>query len=75
VSPNPLPPEGIWHSIGRRLSVSSDGEFDTYKVSVDMLQLANGKMFGPRRSAESYEVSGMINALAADRGALTGGTR
>jgi hypothetical protein len=75
VSRNPLPPGGIWHSIGRRISVSSDGEFDTYKVSVDMLQLANGKVFGPRRSAESYEVSGMINAFGSARGTLTGGTR
>jgi hypothetical protein len=74
VSPNPLPPGGIWHSIGRRLSVSSDGEFDTYKVSVDMVQLANGKMLGPRRSAESYEVSGMINVIVTGRGARANGT-
>ncbi|HEY4837146.1 MAG TPA: hypothetical protein VIH72_00975 [Candidatus Acidoferrales bacterium] len=67
VSTNPLPPGGIWHSIGRRLSVSSDGEFDTYKVSVDMVQLANGKLLGPRRSAESYEVSGMINVVIGRR--------
>jgi hypothetical protein len=75
VSRIPLLPGGIWHLIGRRISVSSDGEFDTYKVSVDMLQLANGKMFGPRRSAESYEVTGMINAFGSASGTLTGGTR
>jgi hypothetical protein len=69
VSTNPLPPEGIWHSIGRRLSVSSDGEVDTYKVSVDMVQLANGKILGPRRSAESYEVSGMIDVVIIGRAA------
>jgi hypothetical protein len=74
VSPNPLPPGGIWHSIGRRISVSSDGEFDTYKVSVDMVQLANGKMLGPRRSAESYEVAGMIDVVIVGRGALASGT-
>jgi hypothetical protein len=70
VSPNPLPPGGIWYSIGRRISVSSDGEFDTYKVSVDMVQLANGRTLGPRRSAESYEVAGMINVVIIGRGAL-----
>lgn len=73
VSSNPLPPGGIWHSIGRRISVSSDGEFDTYKVSVDMLQLANGKTLGPRRSAESYEVAGMIEAVIIGRGARANG--
>jgi hypothetical protein len=74
VSANPLPPGEIWHSIGRRISVSSDGEFDTYKVSVDMVQLANGKTLGPRRSAESYEVSGMINVVVIGRGTLANGT-
>jgi hypothetical protein len=74
VSTNPLPPGGIWHSIGRRLSVSSDGQFDTYKVSVDMVQLANGKMLGPRRSAESYEVTGMIEVVIIGRGARANGT-
>jgi hypothetical protein len=74
VSTNPLPPGGIWHSIGRRLSVSSDGQFDTYKVSVDMVQLANGKMLGPRRSAESYEVSGMIDVVITGRAARASGT-
>jgi hypothetical protein len=74
VSTNPLAPGGIWHSIGRRISISSDGEFDTYKVSVDMVQLANGKMLGPRRSAESYEVSGMINAVIIGRTAGASGT-
>jgi hypothetical protein len=73
VSTNPLPPGGIWHSIGRRLAVSSDGEFDIYKVSVDMVQLASGKMLGPHRSAESYEVSGMINVVVIGRGTLANG--
>jgi hypothetical protein len=74
VSINPLPPGGIWHSIGRRISVSSDGEFDTYKASVDMVQLANGKTLGPRRSAESYEVTGMINSVNIGRAARANGT-
>jgi hypothetical protein len=75
VSPNPLPPGGIWRSIGRRLSRSSDGEFDTYKVSVDMVQLANGKVLGARRSAESYEVAGMIDVVIVGRGVLANATR
>jgi hypothetical protein len=74
VSANPLPPGEIWHSIGRRISVSSDGEFNTYKVSVDMVQLANGKTLGPRRSAESYEVIGMINAANIGHVARANGT-
>jgi hypothetical protein len=54
-----------WSSGTRRLSVSSDGIPDDYKITLDTVVLSDGRVLGPRRSRESAELLGMLEAIQA----------
>jgi hypothetical protein len=58
-----LLPGATWSSAPRRVDISSDGQLDTFKVSLDTVALADGTVVGPRRSRESDELLGMIEGI------------
>lgn len=60
-----LRPGASWSSGARRLSASSDGIPDDYKITLDTVVLADGRVLGPRRSRESAELLGMLEAIQA----------
>jgi hypothetical protein len=60
-----LLPGASWSSGPRRLSASSDGIPDDYKITLDTVVLADGRVLGPRRSRESAELLGMLEAIQA----------
>lgn len=64
-SPDYLLPGASWSSGARRLSTSSDGIPDDYKITLDTVVLADGRVLGPRRSRESAELLGMVEAIQA----------
>jgi hypothetical protein len=60
-----LLPGASWRSGARRLSASSDGLPDNYRITLDAVVLADGSVLGPRRSRESAELLGMLEAIQA----------
>jgi hypothetical protein len=60
-----LLPGASWSSGARRLSASSDGLPDNYKITLDTVVLADGRVLGPRHSRESAELLGMLEAIQA----------
>jgi hypothetical protein len=42
-----------------------DGTLASYKISVDLVAFADGSIFGPKKSAESDEVLGMLRGIDA----------
>ncbi len=60
-----LLPGASWSSGARRLSASSDVIPDDYKITLDTVVLADGRVLGPRRSRESAELLGMLEAIQA----------
>ena len=58
-----LQPGQTRQSGGRKLPTSSDGELDTYTVTLDAVVLADGTTLGPRRSSEADELLGMVEGM------------
>jgi hypothetical protein len=58
-----LLPGAIWSSGARRISVSSDGIPNDYKITLDTVVLADGRVLGLRRSRESDELLGMLQGI------------
>jgi hypothetical protein len=60
-----LQPNATWVSGGRKVPTSSDGQLDTYTVTLDEAVLEDGTVVGPRRSREADELIGMIEGIGA----------
>ena len=58
-----LAPGATWVADPRKFSYLSDGTLASYKISVDVVALADGSIFGPIKSAESQEVLGMLRGI------------
>jgi hypothetical protein len=54
-----------WVADPRKFSYLSDGTLASYKISVDLVAFADGSIFGPKKSAESDEVLGMLRGIDA----------
>ncbi|MGA2809934.1 MAG: hypothetical protein ABSG16_00945 [Candidatus Acidiferrum sp.] len=48
---------------GFKFSYLPYGSLASYKISLDLVVFADGSTFGPRKSAESEEVLGMIRGI------------
>lgn len=60
-----LAPGATWVADPRKFSYLSDGTLASYKISVDLVAFADGSIFGPKKSAESDEVLGMLRGIDA----------
>jgi hypothetical protein len=60
-----LAPGATWVADPRKFSYLSDGTLASYKISVDLVAFADGSVFGPKKSAESDEVLGMLRGIDA----------
>jgi hypothetical protein len=58
-----LAPGSTWVADPRRFSYLADGTLASYAIDVDLVVFADGSMFGPKRSPESYEVLGMLQGI------------
>jgi len=58
-----LAPGSTWVADPRRFSYLADGTLASYEINVDLVVFADGSMFGPKRSPESYEVLGMLQGI------------
>lgn len=58
-----LAPGLTWVADPRRFSYLADGTLASYQINVDLVVFADGSMFGPKRSPESYEVLGMLQGI------------
>jgi len=58
-----LAPGSAWVADPRKFSFLPDGSLASYKISLDLVVFADGSTFGPRKSAESEEVLGMIRGI------------
>jgi hypothetical protein len=58
-----LAPGATWIADPRKFSLLGDGSLASYKITVDLVVFADGTTFGPKKSAESDEVLGMIRGI------------
>jgi hypothetical protein len=60
-----LAPGSTWIADPRKFSRLPDGILADYKIRVDLVVFADGSIFGPKKSAESDEVLGILQGIDA----------
>jgi hypothetical protein len=58
-----LAPGSSWVGDPRKFSYLADGSSAPYKINLDLVVFADGSTYGPRKSAESNEVLGMLRGI------------
>jgi hypothetical protein len=58
-----LAPGSSWVADPRKFSYLTDGSPAPYKINLDLVVFADGSTYGPKKSAESNEVLGMLRGI------------